>query len=407
MSKEIEKDKLFKTEGDKELRTLEEELEKLEEEKEKNLEEMDEEEADPFDEVLPEVLRIDQEDDMISPDEIEKTLYTSEEQRLMQEEKEGSDSERTWDFNRDPIKVMPDYDKGVLTIEKHTDFKPEDYKEEIAWHELQYAYYSKTPLSGVLSGIEPTKEGFIAVLYYKSHRVLIPVKEMNLKIADDNPDIPLAIRLVRVINSMIGAEIDFIVMGLVDEMKSAIGSRAKAMEFKRRRYYFPNNVGFVHIEVGRIVEGRVMAVGDKMIRLEAFGAECVVHAKNLGWEWVSDARTHYSIGDRVQATITSIEADEETGDVSIEVDMRELKRDEAIKALKNCMIKGSYFGEVTDVHKGGYFINLVNHANAYAHKSMDHKYVGRGDKVLFVVRSLDFERGLAKGLITRIIRQDL
>ena len=49
MSKEIEKDKLFMTEGDKELRTLEEELEKLEEEKEKNLEEMDEEDVDPFD----------------------------------------------------------------------------------------------------------------------------------------------------------------------------------------------------------------------------------------------------------------------------------------------------------------------------------------------------------------------
>lgn len=407
MSKEIEKDKLFMTEGDKELHTLEEELEKLEEEKEKELEKMEETEADPFDEDLPEVLRIDQEDDMISPDEIEKTLYTPEEQMHMQEEKEGSNSEKNWDFNRDPVKVMPDYDKGVLTIEKHTDFKPEDYKEEIAWHELQYAYYSKTPLSGVLSGIEPTKEGFIAVLYYKSHRVLIPIKEMNLKIADDNPDIPLAIRLVRVINSMIGAEIDFIVMGLVDEMKSAIGSRAKAMLFKRRRYYFPNNVGYVHIRVGRIVEGRVMAVGHKMIRLEAFGAECVVHAKNLGWEWISDARTHYSIGDRVEAVITSIEANEETGDVTIEVDMRELKRNEAIKALKDCMIKGSYFGEVTDVHRGGYFISLANHANAYAHKNKDHKYVGRGDKVLFVVRSLDYERGLAKGLITRIIRQDL
>ena len=38
MSKEIEKDKLFMTEGDKELRTLEEELEKLEESIEKRLE---------------------------------------------------------------------------------------------------------------------------------------------------------------------------------------------------------------------------------------------------------------------------------------------------------------------------------------------------------------------------------
>ena len=132
MSKEIEKDMLFMTDGDKELCTLEEELEKLEEEKEKELEKMEEAEADPFEEDLPEVLRIDQENDMISPDEIEKTLYIPEEQMLIQEEKEGSYTKRNWDFNRDPVKVMPDYDKGVLTIEKHTDFKGKSRNKELS-----------------------------------------------------------------------------------------------------------------------------------------------------------------------------------------------------------------------------------------------------------------------------------
>lgn len=46
-----------------------------------------------------------------------------------------------------------------------------------------------------------------------------------------------------------------------------------------------------------------------MVRLEVFGAECAVPARDIAWEWVGDAREKYHVGDRVMAVVTSVESD--------------------------------------------------------------------------------------------------
>ena len=64
-------------------------------------------------------------------------------------------------------------------------------------------------------------------------------------------------------------------------------------------------------------------------------------------------------------------------------------------------------GEVTDVHKGRVFIRLDIGVNALAHECRDMRMPGRKDTVSFPVTRLDEKNGIAIGIITRIIKQNL
>ena len=53
------------------------------------------------------------------------------------------------------------------------------------------------------------------------------------------------------------------------------------------------------------------------------------------------------------------------------------------------------------------YTSLSNGVNAVAHSCYDYRMPGKKDDVSFAVTRLDMERGVAVGIITRIIRQNL
>ena len=57
--------------------------------------------------------------------------------------------------------------------------------------------------------------------------------------------------------------------------------------------------------------------------------------------------------------------------------------------------------------KGVVYVRLANGVNAVAHSCYDYRMPGKKDDVSFAVTRLDMERGVAVGIITRIIRQNL
>ena len=75
--------------------------------------------------------------------------------------------------------------------------------------------------------------------------------------------------------------------------------------------------------------------------------------------------------------------------------------------LDKCVLQGKYAGRVTDVRHGVVFIRLNNGVNAVAHTCYDRRMPGKKDDVSFAVTRLDEERGIAVGIITRIIKQNL
>ncbi len=300
---------------------------------------------------------------------------------------------------------------SILTIDAKADVTTEENLADIAWHEIHNAYRTRRILTGYLGGLEKNDAGkTIAIVEYKGYRVLIPFKEMAIGIPNQlsgKEYSDMVLRYNKLFNNMMGCEIDFIVRGIDSKTRSIVASRAEAMLKKRKTFYFEQtDDGTPRIYEGRIVQARVIAVAEKAIRVEIFGAECSILARDLAWEWIGDAHERFSVGDEILVRVLKINpTDPET--LTVKADAKSVQDNSSRENLQKCRVQGKYAGKVTDVHKGVVFIRLTNGVNAIAHSCLDRRRPGKKDDIAFAVTHIDEEQGVAVGIITRIIKQHL
>lgn len=299
----------------------------------------------------------------------------------------------------------------VLTLDIRSEVETDQTREDAIWHEIHNAYRTRKILTGQLGGIEQTDNGkTIAIADYKGFRIVIPLKEMMINVGR-NPTgeeyRELMLRQNKILGNMLGAEIDFLVRGIDSKTRSVVASRREAMLKKRQIFYMDTDAaGMFRIYEGRIVQARIIAVAEKVVRVEIFGAECSIMARDLAWDWIGDAHERFSVGDQILVRVLSINRDS-LDEFSVKADIKSVSQNTNHDNLKKCRIQSKYAGKVTDVHKGVVYIRLSNGVNAVAHSCYDYRTPGKKDDVSFAVTRLDEERGVAVGIITRIIRQNL
>lgn len=298
----------------------------------------------------------------------------------------------------------------VLTIESRAEVETPEDREEIIWHEIHNAYRTRKILTGTLGGIEQTENGkTLAIVYYKEMRVIIPMKEMMIQLSQENAANygDMMLRQNKILGTMLGAEIDFIVKGIEAKTRSVVASRRDAMLKKRQLFYMGTDAnGMYRIYENRIVQARVIAVADKVIRVEIFGVECAIMARDLSWDWMGDAHERFSVGDEILVRILSVKRDV-LEEISVKADVKSVSSADGRENLSKCKVQGKYAGKVTDIHKGTVFVRLSIGVNAIAHSCYDNRMPGKKDDVSFAVTHLDEEHGVAVGIITRIIKQNL
>lgn len=307
--------------------------------------------------------------------------------------------------------AQPRRDTSILTIRNRDEVETQEDREDIIWHEIHNAYRTRRILTGQLGGIEQLdNRKTVAIVDYKGFRILIPIKEMMINLGrspsgQDYAD--LMLRQNKILGNMLGADIDFVVRGIDSKTRSVVASRREAMMRKRQIFYFDLDAdGNYRVYEGRIVQARVIAVAEKVIRVEVFGVECSILARDLAWDWIGDAHERFSVGDEVLVRILSVRR-ESLEDLGIRADIKSTAENTDRDNLQKCRIQGKYAGKVTDVHKGVVYVRLANGVNAVAHSCYDYRMPGKKDDVSFAVTRLDMERGIAVGIITRIIRQNL
>jgi len=299
----------------------------------------------------------------------------------------------------------------VLTIEARDEVQTAGDREAAIWHEIQNADWTRRILTGTLDGMEQTESGLtLAIVSYKGFRVAIPLKEMLLhsgKLPTGPEYLDTMDHLRRILTTRLGSEIDFVIKGHDNKSRSAVGSRKDAMYRKRQSFYLDRNeLGEPMVYEGRVVQARVVAVAEKIIRVEVFGVECAIVARGLSRSWMGDATEKFSVGDRILVRVLKISGST-VEDLAITVDARSVFTDGDQGSLKKCVLQGRYVGRVTDVRSGVLYIRLNNGVNAIAHTCYDRRTPGKGDDVSFAVTRLDEEQGVAVGSITRIIKQNL
>lgn len=299
----------------------------------------------------------------------------------------------------------------ILSIEAKAEVETAEYREDTIWHEIRNAYRTRRILTGTLGGVEQSEDGkSLVIVEYKGFRVVIPAAEMMLilerRISGDSYA-NLMRRQNQILSAMMGAEIDFVIRGIDNKTRSIVASRKEAMLKKRQIFYMDAGAdGTYRIYEGRLVQARVTAVAEKVIRIEAFGVECPITARDLAWDWMGDAHERFSVGDRIVVRIQSVVRNS-LEDISIRADVKSVSSSTDLDNLRKCRIQGKYAGRITDIHRGIVFLRLTNGVNAIAHSCLDRRMPGKKDDVSFVVTHIDTEQGVALGIITRIIKQNL
>ena len=283
-------------------------------------------------------------------------------------------------------------------------------KEAYLWMELRNSLRTKRSLTGILGGVERTSSGLpLAIVYYKDMRVVIPATEMNIRLEDhrENGDKELHNRYAQILSWMMGAEIEFTVSGPDRRSGSVVASRADAMRRKQRQFFLtPGRDGRPLVQEGTVAEARVIAVSERVVRVEIFGVEFPIFAREVAWEWVDDCNDYYGIGDQVLVKLLSIDRSD-PGNIRLQASIRETVPNPAKENIRKCVVQGKYIGKVTDVNRNAIYVRLNVGVNAVALAVHDRRTPCRKDDVSFVVTRIDEEAGIAIGIITRIIKQHL
>ena len=305
---------------------------------------------------------------------------------------------------------MPNEMNNILTLESDAAVETQKSKEDLTWHEITNAYRTRRILTGMLGGIEKLEGGAtITIVYYKNFRVVIPITEMMINLVEDETHNygELSLRQNKIVNTMLGCEIDFIIKGLDSKERSIVASRKDAMLKKRQIFYFDqDSSGTPKVYPDRVVQARVISVAEKVVRAEIFGVETSIPARDLSFDWLGDARERFHVGDHILVRIQEVKADDPEH-ISVQADVKSVEGDTSKANLALCKVQGKYAGTVEDIHNGTVFVRLLIGVNAIAHTCYDSRTVGKKDDVSFVVTHIDSERNVALGIITRIIRQNL
>ena len=298
----------------------------------------------------------------------------------------------------------------ILTIDPHTEVLTPQELDDIVWHELENAGRTRRILTGKLDHMGRTKNGMdVAVVRYKGVEVLIPPKEMMVHTGQvpSGPEYAVWLaQISRILNARLDTDIDFVVRGIDRGDRTVVGSRRDAMRRKRKRFYLDTDeLGRHMIEEGSMVQARVVAVAEKALRVEVFGVECNVAARGSSWLWAGSARDRHYVGEIIPVRVLKIDR-VNVDRITIQVDARDVFGDSGDN-LSNCQPQCRYVGQVTDMRRGVVYVRLNNGVNAIAHTCYDARMPGRKDTVSFAVTRLDEAHGIAIGIITRIIKQNL
>ena len=359
-------------------------------------------------------------DEISAPEEMptEESSASSPKKKRAAKKKTGEVTEIVEEVTEDipdneepPEDTEADEEVPILTINVGGEAQTENERAEIVWHEIRTSHIARRTLTGMLGGIEQLENGTtVAIVDYKGYRIVIPLKEMGiLTLNGMHPDKykEYVSRQQKLLNNMLGADIDFIVKGIDHETRSVVASRKDAMLKKRKTFYMEHNEdGSYKIYNGRIVQARVLAVAEKGIRVEIFGVECSIMARDLSWDWIGDAHDRFSVGDHILVRVLSVER-ESLENITVTADVKSVTEPDRRPNLSLCRVQSKYAGRVTDVHNGVIYVRLTNGVNAIAHSCYDRRLPGKKDDVSFAVTHIDEERGVAIGIITRIIKQNL
>lgn len=269
----------------------------------------------------------------------------------------------------------------VLVMERDSDTGQISVSHKVARGQVAMAQLAEAQKTGVaLKGVV-TKAVKSGVLVDCGAECFMPASHLDTRRVED-------------LESMVGQEVEFIVLEMNQSRGRAVVSRRALIEQQRDRAI---KEAMAKLKVGDVVEGTVKAVLGFGAFVDLGGVEAVIPREEVSWEKAASPADHLRQGNKVQAKIMRLNP--ENGKITLS---RKQMTANPWEAVAQKYPKGSIVtGEVTGLTKFGAFVRLEEGLTGLIHASdlswssapqQPQEFLKEGDSVQAAVLEYDLSR---------------
>lgn len=271
-------------------------------------------------------------------------------------------------------------------------------EERQEWNSIYASYRGRSALTGTIIGVDPLhivvrnkdtgamerQTMYCAIVVPYRVRIVIPAAEMWER-AQTRPDF--------VLQNMVGAAIEFIIIKVDRENKIAIGSRRLAS--RSQRHFFANRPTLN--QAGSKIKCQVLSVGPRRCLVGCYGHDVNLTQRELSYTAIPDLRRKYHPGMELDCVVKDY--DPRSGTLHVSVKETEsnpfdgAEQRHPVGARRQAIIAGKY--------GGGVFCNLPDGTVCMCNYSYQHEDADFmvGDTVILVVQRFEGEKRQMYGKI--------
>lgn len=270
---------------------------------------------------------------------------------------------------------------------------------------LTAARNARRILTASVDAIETDGEALPRVVFYMGTvKVMIPFSQMGF---DLDPEEVSQREARLLIDSMLGAKIDFMVRGVDTEARIAAGSRRDAMLLRQRTILNARRTGDeakYRINEGMRVTARIVHVSRNAVRVEVYGFESYVRIDSISNLWVNDIREVLQVGEERPVEILSLTRDELGRTTAMRVSMKA-----AEDAPQLVLREGNtYTGHISNFSATAYYVRVRGipvEVRCPIKSNHTMEVMGPGDFVKFYVRGI--HDGIPTGAILKVLKKKI
>lgn len=261
-------------------------------------------------------------------------------------------------------------------------------EERQEWNSIYASYRGRSALTGTIIGVDPfsvqvrnpetgmmeKQTMYCAIVVPYRVRIVIPSAEMWEK-DKERPDF--------VLQNMVGANIDFIIIKVDREAGFAIGSRRLAA--RSQRYFFAHRPNLN--AVGAKIKCRMLSVGPRRCLVECYGHDIGLTQRELRYTAIPNLRTEYHPGQEPDCVVTLYDPDSDR----LEISVKETESNPFDGADQRHPVGARRLAIIAGKYGGGVFCNLPDGTvcmcnYSYQHEDSDFLV---GDNVMLIVQRFD------------------
>ena len=261
-------------------------------------------------------------------------------------------------------------------------------EERQEWNSIYASYRGRSALTGKIIGVDPLSISvrnrqtgaldrqtmYCAVVVPYRVRIVIPASEM-WEDGQERPDF--------VLQNMVGASIDFVVIKVDRESGFAVASRRMAA--RSQRYFFSHRPA-LHREGAR-ARCRVLSVGPRRCLVECYGHDINLTQRDLRYTAIPDLRDAYHPGEELDCIVKSYDA----GNAALRISVKETESNPFEGAELRHPVGSRQQASIAGKYGGGVFCNLPDGtvcmcSYSYQHEDADFMV---GDTVILAVQRYD------------------